>query len=217
MHDSQPNYTILVNWGVGKTRGFGCSKSCDYCNWRGWDGLPYQGQTTEQVAAFIASCKKSTISISGGAEPLYRLNENLPKLLAMVGVIRDHGFRTRVVTREVQHVAMLRGIVDYFSISLDGDVLAELPRYQHEWSGMDVIVTSALPINLKINCVRNVLDAIPRTVCKTPVVLRSLRLKYPVSKSNPLRMSISRIAIKHSGKLWKPCMKDFPASTDGKW
>lgn len=145
MHDSQPNYTILVNWGVGKTRGFGCSKSCDYCNWRGWDGLPYQGQTTEQVAAFIASCKKSTISISGGAEPLYRLNENLPKLLAMVGVIRDHGFRTRVVTREVQYVAALRGIVDRFSISLDADLLAELPRYQHEWSGMDVEYSLVLP------------------------------------------------------------------------
>lgn len=145
MHDSQPNYTILVNWGVGKTRGFGCSKSCDYCNWRGWDGLPYQGQTTEQVAAFIASCKKSTISISGGAEPLYRLNENLPKLLAIVSVIRDHGFRTRVVTREVQYVAALRGIVDRFSISLDGDVLAALPHYQHEWSGMDVEYSLVLP------------------------------------------------------------------------
>ena len=42
MYDQNPNYTILVNWGVGKQnpRGFGCPKACDYCNWRGWGGLP---------------------------------------------------------------------------------------------------------------------------------------------------------------------------------
>jgi hypothetical protein len=147
MYDQHPNYTILVNWGVGKQkpRGFGCTKACDYCNWRGWDGLPYQAQPNHQVAAFIASCRKGTISISGGAEPLYRLDENLPKLLAMVGVIRDHGFRTRIVTREVQHIATLRGIVDHFSISLDADVLVELPRYQHEWAEMDVEYSLVLP------------------------------------------------------------------------
>lgn len=146
MYDQHPNYTILVNWGVGKqkSRGFGCTKACDYCNWRGWDGLPHQAQPNHQVAAFIASCRKSTISISGGAEPLYRLDENLPKLLAMVG-IRDHGFRTRIVTREVQHIATLRGIVDHFSISLDADVLVELPRYQDEWAEMDVEYSLVLP------------------------------------------------------------------------
>lgn len=147
MYDQHSNYTILVNWGVGKQkpRGFGCAKACDYCNWRGWDGLPYQAQPNHQVAAFIASCRKSTISISGGAEPLYRLDENLPKLLAMIGVIRDHGFRTRIVTREVQHIATLSGIVDHFSISLDADVLVELPRYQHEWAEMDVEYSLVLP------------------------------------------------------------------------
>lgn len=147
MYDQNPNYTILVNWGVGQqnSRGFGCPKACDYCNWRGWGGLPYQAQSSQQVSAFIASCRKSTVSISGGAEPLYRLNDNLPKLLAIIGVIRDHGLRTRVVTREVQHVAKLSGIVDRFSISLDADVLAELPRYQNEWKGMDIEYSLVLP------------------------------------------------------------------------
>jgi hypothetical protein len=147
MHDQNPNYTILVNWGVGKPnpRGFGCAKACDYCNWRGWSRLPYQAQSSQQVAAFIASCRKSTVSISGGAEPLYRLNENMPKLLAMIGVIRDHGLQTRVITREVQHVAKLDRIADRFSISLDAGVLADLPRYQHEWTGMDVEYSLVLP------------------------------------------------------------------------
>lgn len=147
MYEPHPNYTILVNWGVSnqKARGFGCAKTCDYCNWRGWAGLPYQAQSTQQVAAFIASCRKRTISISGGAEPLYRLDENRLKLLGMVGVIRDHGFRTRIVTREVQHVATLSGIVDHFSISLDAEVLAGLPRYQHEWTGMDIEYSLVLP------------------------------------------------------------------------
>lgn len=145
MNASHPNYTILVNWALNSARGFGCAKACEYCNWRGWEGLPYQPQSTEQVAAFIAHCKKSTISISGGAEPLYRLDENLPKLLSMVRVIQDHGFRTRVVTREVTHIAKLRGIVDRFSISLDGEVLAEIPRHQQEWTGMDVEFSVVLP------------------------------------------------------------------------
>jgi hypothetical protein len=147
MHDQHPNYTILVNWGIGKQnpRGFGRPKACDYCNWRGWGGLPYQAQSSQQVAAFIASCRKKP-SPSGAAPSRYTpLNENLPKLLAMIGVIRDHGFRTRVVTREVQHVAKLNGIVDRFSISLDAEVLAELPRYQHDWTGMDVEYSLVLP------------------------------------------------------------------------
>lgn len=147
MNDPHPNYTILINWSTssGKARGFGCSKACEYCNWRGWEGLPYQAQSKEQVANFISHCKKSTISLSGGAEPLYRLEENLPKLLSMVRVIQDHGFRTRVVTREAAQIAKLRGIVDRFSISLDAEVLAEIPRHQHEWTGMEVEFSLVLP------------------------------------------------------------------------
>jgi hypothetical protein len=63
----------------------------------------------------------------------------------MVGVIRDHGFRTRIVTREVEHVATLSGIVDHFSILLDADVLAELSRYRHDWTGMDIEYSLVLP------------------------------------------------------------------------
>lgn len=200
MYDQHPNYTILVNWGVGKQspRGFGCAKACDYCNWRGWGGLPYQAQPSQQVAAFIASCRKSTVSISGGAEPLYRLNENLPNLLAMTGVIRDHRLRTRVVTREVQHVAKLSGIVDRFSISLDTEVLAELPRYQHEWTGMDVeysLVLPPLPTD-QLQPLMPQYTALHRRLGRRLVLRENLNSLYA--------LDFSRLSVGHRGIVFVP-------------
>jgi len=200
MYHQNPNYTILVNWGVGKQtpRGFGCPKACDYCNWRGWGGLPYQAQPPQQVSAFIASCRKSTVSISGGAEPLYRLNENLPNLLAMIGVIRDHRLRTRVVTREVQHIAKLSGIVDHLSISLDADVLAELPRYQHEWTGIDVeysLVLPALPTE-QLQALMPQYTALYRRLGRRLVLRENLNSLYAVD--------FSRLSMGHRGIVFVP-------------
>jgi hypothetical protein len=142
MKPASQNFTIIVNW---KKKGFGCAKVCSYCNWRDSPLLPHRGQSTNDISAFITQCSKSFITISGGADPLYKFDEYGPQLLAMIQTIKEHGFKVRIITREIQHVAKLKGIVDYISISLDPDVLAAIGHYQHEWMGIDIEYSLVLP------------------------------------------------------------------------
>lgn len=142
MKTAQPNFSIVVNW---KSKGFGCAKVCTYCNWRDSILLPHGGQSADVISAFIKQCRKPFITISGGADPLYKFDDYRDQLLAMVSVIKQHGFKVRIITREVQHVHKLRGVVDYFSISLDADVLQEIKAYQHRWEGMDIEYSLVLP------------------------------------------------------------------------
>ena len=142
MNTAHPNYTIVVNW---MKKGFGCAKVCSYCNWRDSPLLPHGGQSADAILAFIKQCKKPFITISGGADPLFKFKEYGDQLLAMIQVIKAHGFKVRVITREVHRIAKLRGIVDYFSVSLDGDALADLTPYQGDWEGLDIEYSLVLP------------------------------------------------------------------------
>lgn len=99
--------------------------------------LPQGTQSTEEVKTFIRQCKKSFITISGGGDPLYRFDEFFPALLSMSETIKAEGYKVRVITREVQHVGKLTGIVDHISISLDDDVLRELESHRHLWDRLD--------------------------------------------------------------------------------
>ncbi|NML61180.1 hypothetical protein HHL21_08815 [Massilia sp. RP-1-19] len=63
----------------------------------------------------------------------------------MIAVIKAHGFRVRLITREVQHIAKLRGVVDHFSISLDADVLDEIDQHRADWAGLDIDYSLVLP------------------------------------------------------------------------
>lgn len=137
------NFTIIVNW---KERGFGCAKACAYCNWRGSPLLPQGAQSSDDVTAFIRQCMKSFITISGGGDPLYRFDENFPALLSMSGAIKAEGYKVRVITREVQYVAKLNGIVDHVSISLDDDVLQLLDDHLQLWdsAGLNVDIEFSL-------------------------------------------------------------------------
>jgi len=138
------NFTIIVNW---KGRGFGCSKACTYCNWRGSPMLPQGAQSAAAVTAFIRQCRKSFITISGGGDPLYRFEDNFPLLLSMSETIKSEGYKVRIITREVQNVAKLKGIADHVSISLDDDVLHMLGTYQQSWdgAGLDIEFSLVLP------------------------------------------------------------------------
>lgn len=139
---THPNFTIIVNW---KAKGFGCSKVRSYCNWRGSPLLPHGPQSPTAVSAFISQCKKSFITISGGGDPLYKFADNHEALRSMVGTIKEHGFKVRIITREVQYVAKLKGIVDHVSISLDDEVLRTLEAHSLQWAGMDVEYSLVLP------------------------------------------------------------------------
>lgn len=138
------NYTIIVNW---KQRGFGCTKACAYCNWRGSPMLPQGAQSAAAVMEFIRQCRKSFITISGGGDPLYRFDENFPALLSMSDTIKAEGYKVRVITRELQHVAKLKGLADHVSISLDDDVLQMLDAHQQSWdsAGIDIEFSLVLP------------------------------------------------------------------------
>jgi len=142
LSDARTNYTVIVNW---KQRGFGCSKACSYCNWRGSPYLPQGPQSFDAVRAFAAGCDKSFVTISGGGDPLYKLHENEGYLRAMSDAIRGAGRKVRVITREVQQVKDLRGIADYVSISLDDEVLSMLQGHQDDWDGLDIDYSIVLP------------------------------------------------------------------------
>jgi organic radical activating enzyme len=138
----QQNFTIVVNW---KKKGFGCSKVCSYCNWRDSVLLPHGGQSAEAIGTFIKQCKKSFVTISGGADPLYKFGEYGDQLLEMIQTVKAHGFKVRIITREVLNIAKLKGIADYVSISLDADVLEVMKPHQQNWEGVDIEYSLVLP------------------------------------------------------------------------
>lgn len=142
MRQIHPNHTIIVNW---SKRGFGCRKRCSYCQWRSSPHLPHGGQAADAVTAFITQCKKSFITISGGADPLYRLDENRPALLEMIGTIRDTGYRPRLITREIAAIASVKDELAQVSISLDAETLAQVEHHRHQWRGLDVEYSLVLP------------------------------------------------------------------------
>ncbi|CAN7473623.1 hypothetical protein LJR289_003144 [Pseudoduganella sp. LjRoot289] len=138
----KPNHTIIVNW---KKRGFGCEKNCTYCNWRSSPYLPNGAQELDAISEFIAQCPKSFITISGGADPLYKIEENRGALLTMIGAVKEHGFNTRLITREIAAVASLKGQVQQVSISLDSDVMNEIEHHRKNWRGLEVEYSLVLP------------------------------------------------------------------------
>lgn len=142
MKQPKPNFSILVNW---RTKGFGCAKACSHCSWKDSPFLPHGMQTKEAIADFVDKCDKSFITISGGGDPLYRFDEHYPQLLSMIRIIKDRGLKVRIIIREVQHIAKLRGVVDYFSISLDADVLDAIQHYRHEWHALSIEYSVVLP------------------------------------------------------------------------
>jgi hypothetical protein len=191
----KPNFTIIVNW---KERGFGCNKACSYCNWRSSPLLPQGAQSQDTVTAFIRQCKKSFITISGGGDPLYKFDENFPALLAMVDNINANGYRVRIITREIQHVAKLKGIADHISISLDDDVLDALPKYQNHWKELDVeysLVLPPLPIEALI-------DLKPQYMALHRQLGRRLVLRENFNSIFPLDLQV--LSFGHSGIVYVP-------------
>ncbi|WP_228894834.1 hypothetical protein [Pseudoduganella aquatica] len=207
MKQPSQNFTIIVNW---KTKGFGCAKACSYCNWRDSPLLPHGGQPKEALATFITQCDKSFITISGGADPLYNFEEYAPKLLAMIQTIKEHDYKVRIITREIQHVAKLRGIVDYVSISLDSDVLGGIARYQHEWAGLDIEYSLVLPPlpTADIVTLKPQYSALQRQLGQRLVLRENLNSLYP--------LDFNKLIFGHSGIVFvakKLCLSSRYLST----
>lgn len=195
MKPAHQNFTIVVNW---KKKGFGCAKACSYCNWRDSALLPHGAQSSTDISNFIKQCRKSFITISGGADPLFRFDEHGVELKEMIATIRAHGFKVRVITREVRYVANLKGIADYVSISLDADVLDEIARYRHDWSGMDIEFSLVLPplpmadiVHLKAQYA-----ALHRQLGARLVLRENLNSIYP--------LDMARLSFGHAGVVFVP-------------
>lgn len=193
------NYTIIVNW---KARGFGCAKACTYCNWRGSPMLPQGAQSAEQVKTFIQKCDKSFITISGGGDPLYRFEENVPALLAMSNTIKAEGFKVRVITREVQHVAKLEGIADHVSISLDEDVLQQLDHHQQYWHSAGLNLDIEFSLVLPPLPMADLLELKPQYAALHKWLGRRLALRENFNSIFPV--DPSAMSFGHSGIVFVP-------------
>lgn len=195
MKSTSPNFTIIANW---KAKGFGCAKVCSYCNWRDLALLPHGGQSAEDISAFISQCTKSFITISGGAEPLYRYDQYGDQLLEMIQTVKAHGFKVRVITREVQHISKLRGIVDHFSVSLDADVMGQLPLYQGDWADMDIEYSMVMPPlpTQELALLRPQYAAMRSQLGKRLVLRENLNSIHPVD--------LTRLSFGHGGIVFVP-------------
>ena len=207
MKQPNQNFTIIVNW---TKKGFGCAKACSYCNWRESPLLPHGGQTKEALTAFITKCDKSFITISGGADPLYKFEEYGTQLRAMAQTVKEHGYKVRIITREIQHITKLRGIVDYVSISLDSDVLNAIERYQHEWAGIDIEYSLVLPPlqTADIDTLKPQYSALQRQLGQRLVLRENLNSIFP--------LDFSKLTFGHSGIVFvakKLCLSSRYLST----
>nr|WP_315214309.1 radical SAM protein [uncultured Duganella sp.] len=193
------NYTIIVNW---KERGFGCAKACTYCNWRGSPMLPQGAQSVEQVRSFIQKCDKSFITISGGGDPLYRLDEHFPALRTMADTIKAEGYEVRVITREVPHVARLKGIADHVSISLDDDVLQQLDHHQQDWDSAGLNLDIEFSLVLPPLSMADLLELKPQYAALHRRLRRRLVLRENFNSIFPV--DAARMSFGHSGIVFVP-------------
>lgn len=136
------NYSIIVNY---KEKGFGCSKACSYCNWRTSELLPHGIQDELSIKNFIEQCPKEFITLSGGGDPLWGMPENEDKFLVYFNAIVSSGKKLRVITREIENALLYRDFIDYFSISLDNDVLAMLKDRRSHFENRHVECSLVLP------------------------------------------------------------------------
>lgn len=98
------NRTVIVNFADEDTR-FGCRFKCHFCSWRKratelGDIFP----TMKNIDGFLAKFQGVVVTISGGGDPLYRLERNWKRLSKLVDWIHDHGMLAEVVTKETDEV-----------------------------------------------------------------------------------------------------------------
>jgi len=119
-----PNLTITVNY---DNQNFACRKRCSYCNWITSPYLPNDTYDWGAMDNAIASCSKSFITISGGGDPLYQIDKNannLNTLNKICKLIKRHGKKVRIITRELKLLNYLDpNLVDIISVSLDREVV----------------------------------------------------------------------------------------------
>jgi hypothetical protein len=95
------------------------------------------------LETFLNGCDKNFITISGGADPLWKYNQNFSSYNYLDDFIRQKGFTPRVITRELKYIEQID--TEQVSISLDHEVMKELPIFINKWSGKDIEFSVVMP------------------------------------------------------------------------
>ena len=101
------NRSLIVNM-ADETTSFGCRFKCTFCSWR--DRATAAGDifpTREGVTRFLEGFAGYKVTISGGGDPLFKLEQNWPRLRQLVDWVHELGFLVEVVTKETALVANL--------------------------------------------------------------------------------------------------------------
>ena len=118
------NRSVIVNFSDADKR-HGCRFTCDFCSWRAraehvGDVYP----TEEGLDRLLDGFRGYKLTISGGGDPLYDLENNLGRLMKLVRSIHRRGFLVEVVTMEWdavrEYCGNLLAEVDMWSLSAQG-------------------------------------------------------------------------------------------------
>ena len=122
--DRTRNRSVIVNFSDAE-RKHGCRFTCDFCSWR--SRAEYLGDiypTEQGLDQLLTGFMGSIVTISGGGDPLYDLENNLGRLMKLVRSIHRRGFLVEVVTMEWdavrEYCGNLLAEVDMWSLSAQG-------------------------------------------------------------------------------------------------
>ena len=108
------NRSVIVNFADDETR-FGCRFRCKFCSWR--ERAIEAGDIAPSRAGlekFLEGFAGYKVTISGGGDPLFKLDQNWTRLHELIGWIHELGFLAEVVTKEtvlVENVLNWSGLV----------------------------------------------------------------------------------------------------------
>ena len=110
------NRSIIINWADHQNQ-HGCRFSCKFCSWREHARrIGRIAPSPDAIADFLQDFSGYKVTISGGGDPLYNLEDNLKDLMQIVDTIHELGFLVEVVTKEI---ALVRSIHNTSLRSID--------------------------------------------------------------------------------------------------
>jgi organic radical activating enzyme len=118
------DFSVLLNFPSKENslKFFGCTRNCHYCNWKttvDFNSYLFDFEKFQEILNIVSA---STITISGGGDPLFEHESSHRILMKIVDMIRSSNKKIRLITREVDTLASNYELllkIDYLSISFD--------------------------------------------------------------------------------------------------
>jgi len=111
------NHSLILNF---KKDGHGCSKACEYCNWRNSSftkELCHPSYTS--LANFLKDFWGYRVTFSGGGDPLYDYENFKLTLKNLSDEVKTLGFLPCLITREYETAVDAQGLFHQISFSVD--------------------------------------------------------------------------------------------------